>query len=114
VDWNWTAANAEIKRAHELEPGNAEITLAAASLSLAIGRIAEGLDLANRAALQDPLGRAYWVMGQAHYLSVALDEAKGDFLKDTALHSIAEGHHFYAALVLLARRSPGDTVPDEA
>ena len=65
TDWNWEGADAELKKARELDAGSADITKAAADLALAMGRIAEGFELVTLAAAQGALGTAYWEIGQA-------------------------------------------------
>jgi TolB-like protein len=90
---DWTAADRELQRASELEPGNARITLAAADMAISLGRVAEGLQLANRAAKQDPLGGALDTM----------DDAQVSARKVIELNPTASLIHFWYALVLLAR-----------
>ena len=57
LDWNWTGA--EIKRALELDPGNASINLSAADIIADLGRLPEAIRLAVRAKELDPLGDAH-------------------------------------------------------
>jgi serine/threonine protein kinase len=103
LDWDWAAADAELKRARELAPGNARITLAAASMAISLGRVSEGLQLANRAAAKDPLGRALRTAGFAQYASGALEEAEVSRRKMIELYPTAIAAHYNYALVLLAR-----------
>src|SRR5262249_9068712 len=65
MDWNWDAARGELERARELAPTNAFITDTAGALAITTGRFEEGLKLARLAAIQDPLGAAYWDIGAA-------------------------------------------------
>jgi adenylate cyclase len=103
VDWDWAAADAQLKRARELEPGNARITLAAAQIAIDLGRVSEGLQLAHRAAALDPLGQAIRVIGWGQYVSGALDEAQLSRRKLIELYPTAREAHYHYALVLLAR-----------
>jgi hypothetical protein len=103
VDWDWAAADAQLKRARELEPGNARITLAAAQIAIDLGRVSEGLQLAHRAAALDPLGQATRVIGWGQYVSGALDEAQQSRRKLIELYPTAREAHYHYALVLLAR-----------
>jgi TolB-like protein len=104
VDWDWAAADAQLKRARELEPSNAGITLAAARLAILLGRVSEGLQLANRAATQDPLGRAIMsTIGWGQYASGAFDEAQVSQQKLIKLYPTAATAHYQYALMLLAR-----------
>ena len=75
VDWNWAAANSELKKVRELDPANAAATEAAAGLANTMGRFEEGLKLAALALAQDPLGTAYWDIGAAKHRLGSLDEA---------------------------------------
>jgi TolB-like protein/Tfp pilus assembly protein PilF len=104
-DWNWDATAAELKKAHELDPGSAEITEAAADLAITTGRIAEGLQLAILAAAQDPLGTAYWEIGAARHRLGALDEAAAAYQHLVELYPTGNGNHFRYALALLSRHS---------
>jgi Tfp pilus assembly protein PilF len=104
-DRNWDATAAELKKAHELDPGSAEITEAAADLAITTGRIAEGLQLATLAAAQDPLGTAYWEIGAARHRLGALDEAAAAYQHLVELYPTGNGYHFRYALALLSRHS---------
>lgn len=106
IESDWTAADRELQRARELEPGNARITLAAADMAINLGRINEGLQLAYRAANQDPLGSALTVVLAGQYTSGALDEAQVSAREITELHPTASRSHFMYALILVARGDP--------
>jgi TolB-like protein len=103
LDWNWTAADAHLQRALELEPGNARIALAAADISIGLGRVREGLQLAIRAAALDPLGQASSIIGNAQYVSGLLDDALASLRKAIELSPTASGLHYQYAIVLLAK-----------
>jgi adenylate cyclase len=105
IDWNWEGADAELKKARELDPGSAEIAEDAANLAMTMGRIAEGLELATLAAAQDPLGTAYWEVGAARHRLGALDEAAAAYQHLIELYPTGSGYHFNYALVLLSRHS---------
>src|SRR3984893_2379711 len=55
-DFNWDAADAELKKARALDPGSARIFEQSAQLAITMGLLTEGLALANDAAKLDPLG----------------------------------------------------------
>ena len=105
IDWNWEGADAELKKARELDSGSADITKTAADLAIATGRMAEGLELATLAAAQDPLGTAYWEVGAARHRLGALDEAAAAYQHLVELYPTGSGYHFRYALVLLSQRS---------
>jgi len=105
TDWNWQAADAELKVARDLDPGDAGITEAAASLAVTMGRFDEGLKLATRAVAQDPLGTAYWDIGAANHRLGRLDEAAAAFKHLIELYPTASAYHFRYALVLLSQHN---------
>jgi len=106
LDSNWGAADVELKKARELAPGNAGITLAAARLAMYLGRLPEALQLANRAYVQDPLGNAIGWLGYIQYFSGDLDGAQVSKRKQIELYPTQTGVHSQYAFVLLARGEP--------
>jgi TolB-like protein len=106
TDWNWQAADAELKVARDLDPGDAGITETSAGLANTMGRFDEGLKLATRAIAQDPLGTAYWDMGAANHRRGALDEAAAAYKHLVELYPTASAYHFRYALVLLSQHDP--------
>ncbi len=54
-DWDWPAADASLKRALALEPGNAAVVENNASLDKTLGRFDEAVELFQRAIAIDPL-----------------------------------------------------------
>jgi tetratricopeptide (TPR) repeat protein len=103
LDWDWAAADAQLKRALELEPANADIVLFAADMAMDLGRVSEGLELAKRAAALDPLGKASARIAWGQYLSGALEEALASRRKQLELYPTATEAHYQTGLVLLAR-----------
>jgi TolB-like protein len=103
VDWNWAAADVELKKARQLEPTDARITLQASILAMNLGRVSEGLELARDAATRDPLGFAWGVIADGQYASGALNEAEVSYQKLIELYPTATGVHSAYAFVLLAR-----------
>ena len=106
VDWNWAAADAEIKKARELEPGNVGIMKFAAYHAMNLGRVSEGLQLANIAAAHDPLGTAWKTLSYGQYLTGALDEAQKSYRKAIELYPTATAVHYGYGFVLLATGEP--------
>jgi len=106
LDWDWAAADVQLKQARELEPGNAQIILAAAEIATDLGHVSEGLELAHRAAELDPLGNAWAMIAFAQYCGGALDEARASRHRQMELYpSASYGHYAYAQL-LLAQGGP--------
>src|SRR5260370_7491354 len=58
ADWEWTGANASLRRALELDPGNSEVLGLASGLPLSFGRFEEAMELNRRAIALDPLNAA--------------------------------------------------------
>jgi serine/threonine-protein kinase len=54
-DWDWPAADASLKRALALEPGNAVVVENTAALDKTLGRFDQAVDLLDRAIAIDPL-----------------------------------------------------------
>ncbi|HEY2419276.1 MAG TPA: winged helix-turn-helix domain-containing protein [Steroidobacteraceae bacterium] len=105
-DFNWDAADAGLKKARALDPGNARITEQSARLAIAMGRLTEGLALANLAVSMDPLGTAYWAVGSAHHRLGALERAAAAYRRLIELHPTMPGAHFRYGLVLLSQGQP--------
>jgi TolB-like protein len=106
IDWNWTAANAELGKARDLDPGSVRITEAAAELAITMGRLPEALELAKRATAQDPLGLAFWETGRASYRLGKFDDASAAYKRLIELYPTASAAHYDYALVLLSQHDP--------
>jgi tetratricopeptide (TPR) repeat protein len=105
TDWNWQAADAELKVARDLDPGDAGTTETAAGLANTMGRFDEGLKLATRAIAQDPLGTAYWDIAAANHRRGELDAAAAAYKHLIELYPTASAYHFRYALVLLSEHN---------
>jgi adenylate cyclase len=106
LDWNWSAADVEFKRARELDPGNASITLQTARLAMFLGRLNEALELANQAYAQDPLGDSLGMLGQLQYFVGDYERAQQSLRRAIELWPTETGLHDRYARVLLARGEP--------
>jgi serine/threonine protein kinase/Tfp pilus assembly protein PilF len=69
-DWDWPAADASLKRALALEPGNAAVVENNASLDKTLGRFDEAVELFQRAVAIEPLSADNY-----YNLSIALNRA---------------------------------------
>jgi TolB-like protein len=65
-DWDWRAADAEIRRARQLDPNDVDTLRWAGGLALTVGHFAESVTLLNQAVGRDPLMAAnYMQLGLA-------------------------------------------------
>jgi TolB-like protein/Flp pilus assembly protein TadD len=103
LDYDLAAADAQLTIARKLEPGNARISLEAADVLIELGRTEEGLQLAQRAATQDPLGPAQFILAWGQYVSGSMDEAMASLDRYSQLYPTASRVHYRKGLVLLAQ-----------
>jgi tetratricopeptide (TPR) repeat protein len=111
LDGNWRAADVEMNKALELDPGNARIKFMAADLVGDLGRISEALQLAIRANSLDPLGDSH-VLGWLQYVNGNLDQAELSERRIIELYPTAERVHFHRAIVLLAQGKAADALTE--
>ena len=82
VDFDWAGADASFRRAVELEPGNSETVLLAASSAAILGRLDEALQLTRRAVDLDPLNAHSWEgLGEIEFRGGKLEEGEADLKK---------------------------------
>jgi TolB-like protein/Tfp pilus assembly protein PilF len=66
-EWDWAAADAEIQRARQLDPGDADALRWAGIIARTLGRVDEAVDLFHKAIDRDPLdGANYAMLGDAN------------------------------------------------
>src|SRR5882762_3553460 len=86
VDFDWAAADASVRRAIALEPGNPEYLDQAAYSAAMFSRSDEALALARRAVELDPLNPGSWsALGELKYSEGQLAEAEADVKKSLEL-----------------------------
>jgi TolB-like protein/DNA-binding winged helix-turn-helix (wHTH) protein/tetratricopeptide (TPR) repeat protein len=104
VDFNWQAADAELKQAIALEPGNAEAHRLAGYLATTYGRFDEAVEQSEKAIELDPLQPWNYIgRGYAAYRSGRLAQAEVDYR--TALDLAPQSGKFHCLLgaVLITR-----------
>lgn len=107
ADFDWTAAEASIRRALQLAPNDSVAKFRLAFLLAARGQRAQAIDVARRALAADPLRAGAYVL-LARYLSMPghLDEAKATIDKGIELQPQAASLHEQLAIIEILR---GDT-----
>ncbi len=111
LDFNFAAAEAEYRRALELEPQNASVTSSLALLLSSLGRLDEAVALGQRAIAIDPL------RGISHNnLAISLTalgrygEAEAVLRKAIELQPQSATSHMYLATIQILRGKPGAAV----
>jgi adenylate cyclase len=102
ADWEWPAADAEFAKARELDPSIAYILHDSADVNIALGRVADGLALANRAVALDPLGYGWDAVAYAQFIMGNLKEAERIMRRSIELHPDGGYYHYGLGNVLLA------------
>jgi tetratricopeptide (TPR) repeat protein len=100
----WQAADAELKQAIELEPGNAEAHRLAGYLATTYGRFDEAIEQSEKAIGLDPLQPwNYIARGYAAYRSGRLAQAEADFRTALDLAPGSGKFHCLLGAALIAR-----------
>jgi TolB-like protein len=106
-DWDWSAADLELKLAQALAPNDARILFMSALQSLSTGHWDEALKLVNASLAQDPLNPSgYFVLYQTQVRRGRLSEAEAAIRRTLAISATFSRAHFYLGRVLLARNQP--------
>jgi serine/threonine protein kinase/Tfp pilus assembly protein PilF len=110
-DWNWTGADADYKRALELEPANTNVLIGAARLAAALGRFDEAIELDRRAIELDPLQTAaHFNFGLHAYYGGQLKRAKQASQKVIELNPQRPNAHRLLGLIYLAQSKPEEAI----
>jgi len=104
VDWSWRAADAEMKQAIALEPGNAEAHRLAGYLATTYGRFDEAVEQSEKAIELDPLQPWNYIgRGYAAYRSGRLAQAEANYRTALDLAPGSGKFHCLLGTVLIAR-----------
>jgi TolB-like protein/tetratricopeptide (TPR) repeat protein len=96
-DWDWSGADASMRRALELAPGNAEVLLAAAWVAGSLGRLDESIALCRRVIVLDPLNvQSLRYLGQFCLFAGFLEQAEAALKEALELNPL--GGMTYAGL----------------
>jgi eukaryotic-like serine/threonine-protein kinase len=103
-DWDWSGAEAALKRATALDPKSAVVLRSAATLEAILGRIDESIKLNDRAIQLDPIFiTGYWNQAINYYNAGRLMEAEAAYKKVLELNPQREIAHARLGLVYLAQ-----------
>jgi TolB-like protein/Tfp pilus assembly protein PilF len=106
-DWNWPAAEAEFKKAIELEPRNPDALRWAAHVATTLGHFDEAVKLAKMAIELDPLEVLnYRVIGGVYYRTGRYADADAAWRTMRALNPALFQEDDMLALTYLARGEP--------
>jgi TolB-like protein/Flp pilus assembly protein TadD len=104
MDWDWPAADATLRHAQALAPGNASIMKAAGRLAVAEGRLTVAISLYQRQVAHDPLAASgYRGLATAYLCADRLKEAEAAVRHAVSLAPDSEFNYYVLAEVLLAQ-----------
>jgi TolB-like protein/DNA-binding winged helix-turn-helix (wHTH) protein/Flp pilus assembly protein TadD len=113
VDFDWPEADASLRRAVELEPGNPDIAGLAALSSAILGRLYEALQLQHRAVDLDPLNAHSWAgLGEIEFRDGKLDEAEAHMKKAHELRPDDSLSTFFLSQIYVMQGRPQDALPE--
>lgn len=100
-DWNWRAAEVDIKRAIELDPGNGDAYRWASYVAGALGHFDAGLTLAKEAVQKDPLEPLnYEQIARLNYRTARYSDAAVAWRKAHELNPELIGDHYIVDLLI--------------
>jgi TolB-like protein/DNA-binding winged helix-turn-helix (wHTH) protein len=113
VDFDWAGADASVRRALALEPGNPEYLDQAAYSAAMFSRSDEALALARRAVELDPLNPGSWsALGEINYLEGQLAEAEADAKKSLELSPDVWPGPILLGRIYVMQGRPQDALPE--
>jgi eukaryotic-like serine/threonine-protein kinase len=102
-DWDWPGADKAFQRATELEPGNTNVLYFKATLSMALGKFEEAVQLDRKAAERDPLNpNLYYNYGLHAYIAARWEESINALQKLLELSPrFPDGHQLLGSVYLM-------------
>ena len=104
-EWDWAGADASLKKAAELDPGNLMVLSYRAYLYECRGEIDEAIAMTQQAETLDP-ERANLYLGDLLYIAGRYDEANAALEKALSINPKLEGAHANLSQILIARHQP--------
>lgn len=107
IDWNWDAAEAELKKTLTLDPANCDALRHESFLANTLGRPDQALQWAQSAVARDPLNSwNYHAVAAVNLNGGRLPEAEEAARKALELNPTGAGLHRFLGITLLARGEP--------
>ncbi len=109
VTWNWEGAQADMRKALALNPGDARILQAYGSLLASMGRLPEAIEVTRKATEAEPLLFSVWqALGYYQEGAGQLDAAQQSQERALALKPKFPFVHFRIGAIALERSRPKD------
>lgn len=107
ADWDWPAADHELKLAQALAPNDAHVLFIAGVQSQNLGRWDDALKFVNASLVQDPLSPgAYNLLSLTQLRLGQVAESEAAARRTLEISPTFTGAHYFLGLVLLARNQP--------
>ena len=108
-DWDWKGAEAQLKQALEIDPGNTAVLGEYSALEYALDRPAHAVQLAQDAVSRDPLNAGlYFQLGNAQSGEGNFAGADASYRRALALNPSGHGLHAMRAYELVAAHKPAE------
>lgn len=109
--WQWANAEAEYKRAIELDSNDPAALLGLATWSLCQGRTEEAVAWARRAHERDPVGATSASIGYILFEARHFDEGIQSMRSVLQMHPDDAAAHWYLGFSLIAKERPEEAIP---
>jgi TolB-like protein/DNA-binding winged helix-turn-helix (wHTH) protein/Tfp pilus assembly protein PilF len=112
-DWDWDGANASLKKAGTLEPGNADVLCNRAYLARYLGHEDEAIDFYKQAIALDPLrANFHLALGYELFFVGRYDEALAELQRAEELNPQISSLHLTRGKVLMSQGHPQEALAE--
>lgn len=112
-DWDWSAAEAEGKRALTLDPRNPLVLTNVGQVYVGLGQWDEAVRLFGASLAVDPLSPpAHFLLAEVRGITGRLPEAEAEYRKVLEISSGYDGAHFYLGQTLLLEGRPDEALAE--